>query len=382
MRISVRLPKVEPEKIDRPLTCPHGCGGRRTKRHGVKGERKAIRDTRYQEVLAYRYKCLKCGRTYRVYPRGVSQGQQSDRLKAMSVLLYVLGLSYGAVQDFLESLGASIGKTTVYLNVQATGVVARQLQRQAVAQGGQRAVIGTDGTYLKVKGEYLTLQVVVDDTDSDLLGLDIISSENEEEVVQLVREIAQEVAAEVVVSDGAEVYRKVTDRLDLKHQICIRHAKVNLDRLADALRDQLDQEGLPSAEGGDASPERVRKHLEQLQHLIRERPVDGDQQLEQLYHCYATVRQPKPGQRHSVLYRLRMLITRLWERWSRLTLDKHRDDLDGTNNASERMIGWWCKERYRSMRGYKRPESIKNVVTLTARMGRRSGHYDMTEPYA
>jgi hypothetical protein len=78
---------------------------------------------------------------------------------------------------------------------------------------------------------------------------------------------------------------------------------------------------------------------------------------------------------------MRMLVTRLWERWQRLTLDQKRDDLDGTNNASERVIGWWIKERYRTMRGYKRAASVKNVVTLTARMGARSGHYDMTELY-
>ena len=59
----------------------------------------------------------------------------------------------------------------------------------------------------------------------------------------------------------------------------------------------------------------------------------------------------------------------------------YQDDLDGTNNSSERLIGWWIKERYRTMRGYKRPKSVKNVVTLTARMGARSGRYDMTELY-
>ena len=84
-----------------------------------------------------------------------------------------------------------------------------------------------------------------------------------------------------------------------------------------------------------------------------------------------------------------MLITRLWERWRRLTPDQRRGDLDSTNNSRERMIGWWAKERYRTMPGYKRTESIKNVVILTARlevgqarMGVRSGHYDMAELYA
>jgi hypothetical protein len=72
----------------------------------------------------------------------------------------------------------------------------------------------------------------------------------------------------------------------------------------------------------------------------------------------------------------------LWSGWPHLTLDRHRGDLDGTNNSSERCIGWWIKEHYRTMRGYKRTESIRNVVTLTARMEVHSRHYDMGTLYA
>ncbi len=83
----------------------------------------------------------------------MSQAQQSDRLKAMSVLLYVLGISYGGVSDFLDAIGLEIGKTTVYNNVQSAGVVARKQQKAAAEQGGQRPIIGADGTFLKVSGQ-------------------------------------------------------------------------------------------------------------------------------------------------------------------------------------------------------------------------------------
>ena len=43
--------------------------------------------------------------------------------------------------------------------------------------------------------------------------------------------------------------------------------------------------------------------------------------------------------------------------------------MDGTNNGCERAIGWWVKERYRPMRGYKREESILNVSRLLAWAG-------------
>jgi transposase-like protein len=382
MRIKVRLPKIEPGEYDWPTGCPHAdCHSQRLKRHGVKGERKPLRDPRCQEVRAYRYRCLRCGRTFRVYPRGVSEDQQSDRLKAISVLLYVLGLSYGAVEDFLDALGVTLAKTTVYHNVQEAGMASRQRQAEGIRHGQARPVIGSDGTYVKVKGQMVGVQVVVDDRDSDLLALEIIVSESAEEVERVVREVAQQVKAEVLVTDDLDSYKPVADALGLHHQICRVHVKRNVDDLAAELQAQL-QAGEPIPEGVESSPERLVQDLEQLQGLVRDRPVAGAEQLEGMYACYCHVPLPAQGERHNVWCRMRMLITRLWDRWPRLTLDQRRADLDGTNNSAERMIGWWCKERYRAMRGYKRTESIKNVVTLTARMGARSGTYDMTELYA
>ena len=178
MRLKVRFPKVDPNTYELPETCPYGCGGHTYRRHGVQGERKPLRDVGYAEVLSYRYRCEGCGRTFRVYPRGVSKGaQQSQRLKAMTVLLYVLGLSYGAVEDFVTALGCGVGKTTVYNNVQAAGAAARRQLQAQVAEGGKRPVIGADATYVKIKGESVGIEVVVDDSTGELLGLDIVTSE-------------------------------------------------------------------------------------------------------------------------------------------------------------------------------------------------------------
>jgi len=382
MRIRVRLPKVEPSVYSYPEECPHkGCDGHLFKPHGLQGEQKAIRDPNYEHVQSFRHKCLRCGRTFRVYPQGVSQAEQSDRLKASSVLLYVLGLSYGGVADFLEAFGVTISKTTVYNNVQEAGIVSRSRQSASVACGGKRAVIGSDGTYVKVKGEKVGIQVVVDDRNGDLLGLDIIVSENSEEVRQVVEQVAKQVAAEVLVSDDLDVYKGVADEVGLDHQICRGHVKRNVDALAESMIDQLNKHE-PLPEGVESSTECLEQDLADIQNLVRERPPDAPEKLETMYHRYKAAPVPHKGERHTVWYRMRMLVTRLWERWYRLTLDQRRDDLDGTNNSSERLIGWWIKERYRTMRGYKRTESIRNVVTMTARMGVRSGRYDMAELYA
>lgn len=379
MRLRVRLPKVEPDEYAMPERCPYGCGGEQYEPHGVKGQTKPLRDIGYDQVVSYRYRCLHCGRTFRVYPVGVSKcAQQSVRMRGLTVLAYVLGMSYGAVEDFTVALGSGVSKTTVYNNVQAAGVVARRKQQEKIAQGSQRPIIGADGTFVKVKGETVGIEVVVDDSTGELLGLEIITSENHDEIVGVIQDVADKVDAEVLVSDDHGAYYEVVDDTGLAHQICRSHAKRNTDDLAHSLDKHL-QRAEPLPEGAALTPEQVAEDLERLCRWIRERPSDGEQRLADMYERYKDVPPPETGDRHSVWYRMRMMVTRMWLRWRCLTLDQRRADLDGTNNACERLIGWWIKERYRTMRGYKRCESIRNVVTLTAHIGAAPDYYDLTE---
>jgi hypothetical protein len=58
-----------------------------------------------------------------------------------------------------------------------------------VQHGWKRAVIGADGMFVKVKGESVGIEVVVDDRTGELLGLDISTSENHEEVRKIIQEV-------------------------------------------------------------------------------------------------------------------------------------------------------------------------------------------------
>ena len=107
MRLHLLLPKVDPKAIPVPSKCAYAnCKSLQVRLH--QPVKKALRDTVHQQVEAHRYRCLKCGRTFRVYPPGVSHAQSSDRVKGLAVLLYLLGLSYGAVSLALESLGVPL----------------------------------------------------------------------------------------------------------------------------------------------------------------------------------------------------------------------------------------------------------------------------------
>jgi hypothetical protein len=95
---------------------------------------------------------------------------------------------------------------------------------------------------------------------------------------------------------------------------------------------------------------------------------------------YQYVRPPTLGNRATMWYRMRLLTLDWSENWARLAFYRrwrgtNGEKLDGTNNVTEQVIGQWIKERYRTMRGYKRKESILNVSSLTAWLGMK-GHAD------
>ena len=74
MRLRIVLPKVTPEAITVPTRCAYaGCEGR--KFHVRQQVAKALRDTVYHEVQVSRYQCLRCKRTFRVYPEGTTRAQ-------------------------------------------------------------------------------------------------------------------------------------------------------------------------------------------------------------------------------------------------------------------------------------------------------------------
>jgi hypothetical protein len=84
---------------------------------------------------------------------------------------------------------------------------------------------------------------------------------------------------------------------------------------------------------------------------------------------------------------MRNHILHLWDNWRRLTCYRvleHGEDLEinPTNNTAEQAIGWAVKERYRTMRGYKREESILNVTGLTAWLIDQPAGYDMSSLFA
>jgi transposase-like protein len=378
----MRLPEVKADEYQLPSECRYeDCDGQYFKAHQLRCA-KPVQDPDWAQVNAKRYKCLKCKRTFRVYPRGVSGAHRSERLKGIGVMLYVLGISYGGVEDALLAFGWAGSKSSVYRDVQAAGEAVRRL-RQAQGQR-QVQVMSTDTTFVVCDRQQVTIAVGVDALQGDVVDIELVDAESVEALRPFIEELIEIFDVEVLLSDDQDTYKVLADEAALEHGVCRSHVNRNVANLVDQL-------GHRALSQPDPVPARLKVSVQQFiddllyfQLLIALRPSDGAAQLSRLYQSYALAPPPAPGQKASMWYRFRLAVLKRWENWARLTLDQRwpgSDDqtLDGTNNASERAIGWWIKERYRTMRTYKRPLSVLNVSHLITYLGAKSDQVDLAD---
>lgn len=373
MRLQLILPRVEPGEIEMPNTCPYeGCEGRHFRHHQAVD--KPLKDTGYDIVTAHRYECLRCRRTFRLYPQGVTQAQTSQRVKGLAVMLYLLGLSYGATSLALEALGVYMCKSSIYEAVQAAVEKVPGMKRREVFQGLRTPALGGDLTSVKCCGQWLHLGLAVDDLTGLVLTIDALPAEDAETLREWLQPVADKVGAELLVTDDADALKNVADERGLEHQVCKSHVKRNTETLADNLASLAGSDADGSLAAIGVKPEQALADLKRLGELILSRQPEEEDELGEMHQHYIEAKPPGQGEKATIACRLRLLFLDRWSLWRRLT--RYRvwkgskgETVDGTNNGCERAIGWWVKERYRTMRGYKRSKSAVNVSRLLAWCG-------------
>ena len=385
MHIRSQIPPVEPTLLQPPDVCPYeGCAGTFFKDHQLHCD-KRVRDTQVEQVVVMRRKCLSCGRTHRVYPRGVSKSPQSDRFKAVSVLLYVLGLSYRGVEDFLTALGFYLDHTSVFRNVQAAGEQVQRLRGTWLHQiAGKVSVVAGDLTYLSCRGETVAVAVAIDAQAGVVLEIEIVDNEETETLQSWLDPLLKLVGAQALITDDQDAFKTIADEASVSHQICRQHVTRNvLDFIARTVERVLTNPPKVPA-GLDLTIEQLLDDLALLEWIMLGQPESAPRLLAELYDRYARAPAPQPGKRATVWYQMRNRILRLWNHWQRYTCYRTAPDLpiEETNNAIERTIGWSIKERSRTMRGYKSRQSILNVASLTAWLHEASNGREMNLLFA
>jgi transposase-like protein len=293
-------------------------------------------------------------------------------------MLYTLGLSYGATSLALEALGVYMCKTSVYEAVQAAAEKVPGMKRHEVFAGVQTPALGGDLTSVKCNGEWLPLGLAVDDTTGLVLTVDALSAEDAETVKGWLGPVAAAVDAELLVSDDADAFKAVANDLGLEHQVCKGHVTRNTEAFIESMQPRVesDEDGSLAAIG--VTPEQALQDLKRLGELILSRQPEEESKLERMHGRYTSAAPPGRGEKATTAYRLRLMYLDRWNLWRPLTRYRtwqgpQGETVDGTNNGCERAIGWWVKERYRTMRGYKRLKSAVNISRLLAWCGNHLG---------
>ncbi|MBA2556368.1 MAG: hypothetical protein H0V12_03320 [Chloroflexi bacterium] len=227
-------------------------------------------------------------------------------------------------------------------------------------------------------GQWLTVGVGVDAVHGLALTVDVLDTAEAATLTAWIAEIADEVGATVLVSDDADGVKTAADQTGLDQQVCTAHVVRNTDAWAERMVPGLarDADGSLAAIGVDPA-EAVADVARRIALMRTRDPTPAaSQQLRDIHRRYRQAGSPHQAQTATMrlAYRLRLFSLDRWNLWTRLTRYRSwegpaKETLDGTNNATERAIGWWVKERYRTMRGYKQQTSVEHVSRLIAWAG-------------
>jgi len=323
------LPSVQGVlKLER--RCPHCSRGNGRIHSGL--VYRTISDLKVQSIAQRRMKCPWCKTTWTLRQDGIGPGfQRSRRLIGIGVVLYMLGLSYRGVEQFLPLLGCRGGKSTIERDVAIAGQQAQGLHRNAPRMHVR--VLGVDGTGAAMAGcDAGVLFFVGVGPDGGLIGVAPVHEEQTQKVRNHVAKVMAAVHAQELRTDEHSVYEGIVP--DGQHRLCLTHWRKSKGKRAyDLHRQAMTEERSLEADT-----------MRQLLELLRKQPraPTVPEELSCLVRRYINARKGLPWKVNQLLQH----VERTWEKVS-------DDPVDPTNNATERLIGLTFKIRSKTMRGFK-----------------------------
>jgi transposase-like protein len=327
--VVLKLPDVKGYAGNRPTHCP-SCKGEIFQRWG--GRVRKIRDHQVKEALVYRYRCCRCRHTFRHYPEGVDQAQQSKRLRKLAAICWTLGLSYRGIAGIFGVFGVGIARMTAWRDAQEE---AEQLRRSRMWKAVR--VLGLDGGYVSGWGEQRPVLVAVDLGAGKPVAIAYLDEHNPHTVRRWLEPLVKRLGVSVIVTDDLASYKVVAGKLDLEHQICQFHVRRWVGRTLHDLQGSVPKEWLWV--------------LEEIKSLMEQLPPEGGRRMFELWKQIPERRTGQAGPR-SALEQLRRVLIRLSEDWSNYRVFDWQKDVPWTNNGTEQVIGK-MKVHSKTVRGYK-----------------------------
>lgn len=340
--VVLKLPDVKRKTEERPRTCPY-CDGGIFQRWGMVN--KPVRDVRVRNVNVYRYRCCGCKRTFRHYPAGNSQADQTARLQLFAVILWSLGLSHRASSLVLTGMKVLVSHMTIWRDVQKQ---AQQVKKRNHWKPVR--VLGLDGAHVLGWGEKQAVLVAVDLGSGETLTVGYVNEYDPQAVRRWLAPLVQRHGITVIVTDDLASYKVVAEKLQLEHQVCQFHVRRWVGRTLKALQETVPKEWLWVVDN-------IRDLLEFL-------PSNGSQTLHALWKQLPG-RHSKRNQSRLALEQLRDLLLRLSQDWHKYCTFHSEPAVPWTNNSTERAIGR-MKMRTRTVRGYKSWSGMESGLLLAA----------------
>jgi transposase-like protein len=328
--VTLQLPEVKAFEANRPTKCPY-CPGETFQRWG--GQSRQVRDPQIHEVVVYRYRCCSCHRTFRVYPQGVGRASQTERMRMLAAICWLLGLSYRGLVLVCAAFGPRLGRMSAWRDVQ---------QRAAQLENERRwkkvRVLGVDGAYVRGWGKTQPVLVTVDMGNGQPVTLGYVDEKDPKAVRKFLEPLVQRLGVSVIVTDDLASYKQVAEELHLEHQVCQFHVRRWVGLALHELKEKVPTEWLWM--------------VEEVRGLIHDLPIEGDKRLMTLYRQLPPSQKHPEGSEYTPLEQLRSIIIRLAENWARYRVFDWQKDVPWTNNPTEQAIGR-MKMRARTVRGYK-----------------------------
>lgn len=328
--VTLVLPEVKACETSRPKRCGV-CGGETFQRWG--GAIRKVRDPRIREVLVYRYRCCTCHHTFRHYPSGISQAQQTERMRVLAAIGWIFGLSYRGQVHFLSAFEVKLGRMSIWRDVQER---ARQLGKERKWKPVR--VLGVDGAYVKGWGKTQPVLVTVDMGTGDPVEVGYVDEKDPQAVRKFLEPLVQRLGVSVIVTDDLFSYKQVADALQLEHQVCQFHLRRWVGRTLHELKKSVPGDWVWM--------------VDEVKQLIADLPIEGDKRLVVLGRQLPPSQAKPAGSEFTPLEQLRFLLIRLAENWARFRVFDWQPDVPWTNNPTEQVISR-MKMRARTVRGYK-----------------------------
>jgi len=328
--VVLNLPAVKRKREERPKKCP-ACAGETFQRWGQVN--KSVKDTRVRKAKVYRYRCCDCKHTFRHYPEGVTQAQQSERLMKLCVIMWSLGLSYRSVVMILVVFGVKLSHMSGWRDVQEAGKQIRRRLKWKAARG-----VGVDGAWINGRG----IMVAVDLGDGELLSIAEIDEKEKANLQAWLKMLKQKHNIGAIVTDDLATYKEIVEELELGHQVCQFHVRRWVGRALKKLEE-------------DIPPEWMDVILE-IRNLIDQLPDNGDKLLYDIWKEMPG-RTTKPNEERTPLEKLRDIVLRLSQDWHSYIAFYDDPGIPWTNNRTEQIIGR-LKNRAKRVRGYKSTDGL------------------------